>query len=68
MNPQILQVLCHRGFLDIRTGNDTALICQNFCQTGHADAADADEINVLSFLKCCHILSPQNLLNGFKFF
>ena len=50
-------------FHRVRTDEDKF---QNVLRTG--DAADADEIKVLSFLKCCHILSPQNLLNGFKFF
>ena len=55
VDTQTLQMLCHRGFLDICAGYATAAVNQDFCQTGHTDAADADKINMLIFFECCHI-------------
>lgn len=60
LDAKALQMPGDRGFLDICAGNHTAPVRQNLRQAGHADAADADEINVLVFFECCHIFFRLN--------
>ena len=45
-NAKRFEVFCHIALFDIRAGNPTAAVLQYFCQTGHADSADADKINM----------------------
>ena len=60
MDTQVFQMFCHRAFLDICAGYSAAAVNQDLCQTGHADAADTDEINMLIFFECCHICFRLN--------
>ena len=68
MDAQAFQMFCHRTFLDICAGYSAATVNQDLCQTGHADAADTDEINMLIFFECCHICFRLNFceMGGFS--
>jgi hypothetical protein len=52
---QSFQPFCHIGAFHVRAGNAEVGINQHFSDPGHADAADADEMNMLNATK--HIKS-----------
>src|ERR1043165_5188441 len=59
INAQELQPLRHFGAFQVRAGNVKAGVNQNLCDTGHAYAADAYEMNLLNTTKHKSVVSGQ---------
>ena len=50
-NAHLLQPISHARVFEIGTRHAEAEVDQHLCDAGHADAADADEMNVLNATK-----------------
>ncbi len=51
LNAFLVEMACQIRFLGIGTGYGKSFLCQDLGETAHADAADADEVNVYRMFK-----------------